>query len=404
MLRLWRSERSALILVTLTVLIDFIGFGLIYPIFPFWAEHIGANAFVIGLFIAVHALAQCMFMPILGMLSDRYGRRSIIIATLLIETLSLILTVLARNLPLLILARFIAGAGASRIGSAQTVVTDVTPPQQRTQGMGLLGAAFGMGMIIGPPLGGLLASIRITLPFWVAAGVLLINALLVTLFLPETRKIAPAQAQTLTTHTRWHILPTGWRKMYRSPAITRLMAVDLLFALAFATIISVFALFTEHHFGWKAKQVGYTFTYLGIISVIMQGGLIGWLAKRLGEQKLLLLGLCCLAGGLLALSLSRSVAFMLLALGVLHVGEGVARPSITALFSFASPADMEGETLGIAQGVGSLGNMIGPMLAGSCYLLAGSRIPFMTGGAFVVVAALLLLPPLPAIIRQSVRT
>jgi DHA1 family tetracycline resistance protein-like MFS transporter len=395
MLWRWRSERSLLFLVALTIMIDFIGFGLLFPLLPFWAEHFGANALSIGLLLAVHALAQCIFTPIMGTLSDLCGRRPIIIVSLLIEVVALVVTALAHNLPLLFVSRFIGGMGASTIGLAQTIVADVTAPQKRAKGMGIVGAALGMGMMIGPPLGGILASINMVLPFWVATGVILFNAMLVTLLLPETRVQRPVAWHTPSTRRR--MFSVDWQKVYRSPSILRLLLIDLLFALALATVISVFALFTEHHFGWKPKQVGYTLTYLGVLTVLLQGGLIGWLVKYLGEQRLLVLGLLCSAGGLVALSVSHSVAFVLLSLGVLHIGEGAVHPSMNALFSFASPADAEGETLGLAQGANSLGRMIGPTLAGGFYVLTGSRIPFLMSGGLVVAAVLLALPALPVL-------
>jgi DHA1 family tetracycline resistance protein-like MFS transporter len=164
MLWRWRSERSLLFLVALTIMIDFIGFGLLFPLLPFWAEHFGANALSIGLLLAVHALAQCIFTPIMGTLSDLCGRRPIIIVSLLIEVVALVVTALAHNLPLLFVSRFIGGMGASTIGLAQTIVADVTAPQKRAKGMGIVGAALGMGMMIGPPLGGILALLPGTHP------------------------------------------------------------------------------------------------------------------------------------------------------------------------------------------------------------------------------------------------
>jgi hypothetical protein len=185
--------------------------------------------------------------------------------------------------------------------------------RKRAKGMGIVGAALGMGMMIGPPLGGILASINMVLPFWVATGVILFNVMLVTLLLPETRVQRPVAWRTPSTRRR--MFSVGWQKVYRSPSIMRLLLIDLLFALALATVISVFALFTEHHFGWRPKQVGYTLTYLGVLTVLLQGGLIGRLVKYLGEQRLLVLGLLCSAGGLVALSVSHSVAFVLLSQG-----------------------------------------------------------------------------------------
>ena len=151
--------RSPLFLMALTIFIDFTGFGLVIPLLPFWAEHLGANAVGVGLILTIYSLAQFIFTPILGSLSDRYGRRPVIIASLAIEAISFALSALANTLPFLLIARFIGGLGASNIGSAQAVVSDVTPPKERARGMGLIGAAIGLGFVVGPALGGLLASL-----------------------------------------------------------------------------------------------------------------------------------------------------------------------------------------------------------------------------------------------------
>jgi multidrug resistance protein len=184
-----RTKRSPLYLMALTILIDFAGFGVVLPLLPFWAERQGAGALGVGLILTIYALAQFIFTPVLGALSDRYGRRPIIIASLLIEALSLALSALAGSLPMLFVARFIGGLGASNIGSAQAVVADVTSVEKRARDMGLIGAAIGLGFVVGPALGGVLAPLGPTLPFWVAMSIALANALLVLRFLPETRHI-----------------------------------------------------------------------------------------------------------------------------------------------------------------------------------------------------------------------
>ena len=179
--------RSPLFLMGLTVFIDITGFGLVLPLLPFWAQRLGADAFVIGLITTAYALAQFLFTPLLGALSDRYGRRPVILVSLLVEAAAFAMTALAGTLPMLLVARFVGGMGASNIGSAQAVVADVTPPEQRARGMGVIGAAIGLGFVVGPALGGLLATLGAATPFWVAMGVALLNALLVWRFLPETR-------------------------------------------------------------------------------------------------------------------------------------------------------------------------------------------------------------------------
>jgi multidrug resistance protein len=385
--------------MALTVFIDMTGFGLVLPLLPFWAERVGANAFGVGLIVAVYALAQFIFTPVLGALSDRYGRRPIILASLLIEATAFALTALAGTLPLLLVARFIGGLGASNIGSAQAVVADVTPPEQRARGMGMIGAAIGLGFVVGPALGGALGASGSALPFWVAMGVALVNAALVLRFLPETRRsrttaLTTDQAAAAEHRSGVALLFGGWQRAMRHPAVARLVAINFLFTLAFTAMETVFPLFTQQTFGWKAAQNGYLFTYVGVLIVLMQGGLIGRLVKRWGEQALLVGGLALLAIGLLALPFSQQVALLLVSLGLLSIGDGAVTPTSSALLSLASAAEAQGETLGFAQGLAGLGRMIGPLAAGLLFTLGGEGLPFLAGGLLCVLALLLALPKL----------
>src|SRR5260221_4129800 len=275
--------RSPLFLMALTIFIDFTGFGLVIPLLPFWAEHLGAGPAGVGLILTVYSLAQSFFTPVLGRVSDRYGRKPVIFTSLLIEAVSFAFTALAGSLPLLLLARFIGGLGASNIGSAQALVADVTPPEGRARGMGMIGAAIGLGFVVGPALGGMLASVGPALPFWVAMGLAVVNALLVMSFLPETRRKREVVASTSSHNRGSGGLLTGWGKALRYPEVTRLVIINLLFTVAFAAMEAVFPLFTQHTFGWTARENGYIFTYVGFVVVLMQGGLVGRIVRRFGE-------------------------------------------------------------------------------------------------------------------------
>lgn len=384
--------RSPLFLMAFAIFIDMAGFALILPLLPFWAEHLGANATQVGLILTIYALAQFIFTPILGSLSDRYGRKKVIVASLLIEAASFALTALAGSLPILLIARFIGGIGASNIGSAQAVVADVTPPEGRARGMGMIGAAIGLGFVVGPAVGGVLTSLGASVPFLVAMGVALANALLVIRFLPETRK---SRSATNSNTARGNMLFAGWQYVLKSGGLARLIAINLLFTIAFTAMEAVFPLFTQKTFGWTAMQNGYIFTYVGCIIVIMQGGLVGQLVKRFGERKLAIAGMVMLAAGLLMLTISVNLALLLIALGILSVGDGAVTPTISTLLSFASPEDAQGKTLGVAQGVAGLGRVIGPLIAGSLFQFSGAGTPFLVGGIVIALATLLLLPALP---------
>lgn len=389
-----RTRRSPLYLMALTIFIDFVGFGIVLPLLPFWAERLGAGAVGVGLILTIYALAQFIFTPVLGILSDRYGRRPIIFASLLIEALSLALSALAGSLAILVVARLIGGLGASNIGSAQAVVADVTPVERRARGMGLMGAAIGLGFVFGPALGGILAPLGPAVPFWVAMLVALANALLVLRFLPETRRRETACATVPFTNRGMGGVLAGWRWVLRNPVVARLVVINLLFTVAFTAMEAVFPLFTQHSFGWKAIQNGYIFTFAGIVIVLMQGSLVGRLVKRWGERSLLIAGLVMLAAGLALLSWSTNLALLLVALGIVSIGDGAVTPVVSALLSFASPPTRQGETLGLAQGAAGLGRVIGPLAAGSIFAVGGSGAPFILGSVLVVLAALIALPAL----------
>jgi MFS transporter, DHA1 family, tetracycline resistance protein len=266
------------------------------------------------LILTVYVVAQFLCTPLLGSLSDRYGRKPIIVASLLIEAAAFALTALAGSLVVLLIARFIVGIGSSNIGSAQAVVADVTPPQERARGMGLIGAAIGMGFVVGPALGGVLAKWGEVVPFSAALGVALVSALLVVQFLPETHK-RPGVAEPAPVVQRRHSGPFGgWQRTLRSPAISCVIAINLLFTLAFTAMEAVFPLFSQRLYGWNAIENGYVFTYAGIPIVVIQGGLVGRLVKCFGEHTILISGLALLAVGLLLLPVSRSLVLLLAAI------------------------------------------------------------------------------------------
>src|SRR5579885_665888 len=387
--------RSPLLLMALTIFIDFTGFGLVIPLLPFWAEHLGANSFGVGLILTSYALAQFLCTPVLGALSDRYGRKHVIMISLGIEVISFALTGLARSLPLLLLARVVGGIGASNIGSAQAVVSDVTPPEKRAAGMGVIGAAIGIGFVVGPAIGGVLSPHGEPTPFWVALVLALINMLLVLLLLPETRE---KQDGETAPRANFGILFPSWNKVTRRKAILSLVLVNLLYTLAFTGMETVFPLLTQKNFGWSAIQNGYVFTYIGVIVVLMQGGLIRQLVKRFGERNLMLAGLALLGLGLLLLIWSANLALLLLSVGILSIGDGAVTPTSSAVLSLISPENEQGETLGLAQGIGGLGRTCGPLLAGALFSL-GASLPFLAGGLFSLLAILVTLPVMSHIQR-----
>nr|WP_268887348.1 MFS transporter [Ktedonobacter robiniae] len=399
-----KQQRTALLLMTLTVLIDITGFGLVIPLLPFWAEHFGADAFMVGMLTSLYALAQFLFTPILGTLSDRYGRKPIIVVSLVIEALSLVLTALAGSLPMLLVARFVGGLGASNIGSAQAFVADVTPPEKRAQGMGMIGAAIGLGFVIGPALGGLLAGAYPGLSFWIAAMVALLNAVLVIVLLPESRKRLAGQEQGQSKKASKSGIGaffSGWGNLAHKPAVLSLILVNLLYTVAFTGMENIFPLFTQHYFHWGATQNAYVFTYIGVIIVIMQGGLVSQLVKRWRERGVMLAGLVLMALGLIALAFSTHLSWLMVTLSVLSIGDGAVSPTVSTLLSFASPGETQGELLGMSQGFAGLARIIGPLIAGAIYKIGSAGTPFIVGGILVVLATLVAFPTIARVTQPA---
>lgn len=386
------AARSPLLLMALTVLIDFTGFGLIIPLLPFWAQHLGASTFVIGLIFVAYTIMQVIGTPILGSLSDRYGRRPIILISLTVEAFSFILTALATSLPILFLARAIGGLGASNIGSAQAVVADTTEPKDRARSMGMIGAAIGLGFVLGPALGGGLSAISTALPFWVAAALAFINAILVARFLPETRQMHSTTSKK-TTRFDFSVL--------HIPSIANLIIVNLLFTMAFSGMEAVYALFTQHVFGWKSVQNGYLFTYVGILVVVMQGGLIGQLSKRFKPQYIMYAGLLILTTGLLMIPVSLNLATVLASLGLISIGEGAVTPIVSSMLSTLSPREKQGTILGLSQGIGSIGRIVGPLLATTLFGATSAGVPFVVSAAITFAAFIVFLPMLRVNVVQT---
>lgn len=383
--------QSPVLLMALTVFIDIAGFGLILPMLPFWAERLGANSTQVGLILTAYALAQFLFTPLLGALSDRFGRKPVILISLGIEALSFALTALAGSLWLLLAARFVGGLGASNIGTAQAVVADTTTPERRARGMGMIGAAIGLGFVIGPALGGALTGLSAGAPFWAAMAVALLNGVLAFFLMPETRQPRPANPAVQRPPAL-----ASWLAALRHPAVARLVIVNFLFTLAFTAMEAVFPLFSQRVFGWQAVQNGYVFAYVGVIVVLMQGGVVGQIVKRIGERATMVTGLGLLAAGLLLLPFGLTLPVMLASLALLSAGDGAVSPTSSALLSFAAPEDAQGATLGVAQGVAGLGRVIAPVAAGALFGSSlGIGSPYVLAGALALLALLVALPRLP---------
>ena len=368
----------------LIVFVDLVGFGLVIPLLPFYALRFAASPQQVTLLLAVYSLMQLFTAPLWGRLSDRVGRRPVLMVSMAASALAYLWMGSATALWMLYVARGFAGACAGNIAAAQAYMADVTKPEERAKGMGLIGAAFGLGFIIGPAFGGWLAgndpvSADIETPAWVAAGLSCLAfcgvALLLTESLPAGRGGGPPRSRLAAV-----------LGVLRRPILAPLILTFFLVILAFAGMESTFALWATEQFGWGPRQVGYVFAYVGVLSAILQGGLIGRLARRFGEERLLLCGLALIGVGLLVLPLARGMAVLGIGVSGLALGMGLTQPSLNSLISRRAGREEQGEVLGVSQSVGSLSRVLGPAAAGLFFAEFGRHAAFFWGAALVGIA------------------
>jgi DHA1 family tetracycline resistance protein-like MFS transporter len=371
----------------LIVFVDLVGFGLVIPLLPFYAVRFGASPQQVTLLMAAYSLMQLFTAPLWGRLSDRVGRRPVLIVSMAASVFAYLWIGSATALWMLFAARALAGACAGNIAAAQAYIADTTKPEERAKGMGLIGAAFGLGFIIGPALGGLLAgndpaTADVETPAWVAAALSFVALCGVVLLLPES---LPADRRGVRGSSRSRL--SAISDVLRRPVLSRLILIFFLVILAFAGMESTFALWAIEQFGWGPRQVGYVFAYVGVLSALLQGGLIGPLTRRFGEERLLLCGLALIGVGLLTMPTARNLAVLVLAMSALALGMGLAQPSLNSLISRRAGREEQGEVLGVSQSVGSLSRVLGPAAAGFFFGEFGRNAVFFWG-AMLVAAAL----------------
>jgi MFS family permease len=367
----------------LIVFIDLVGFGLVIPLLPFYAARFGASPEGVTILLTVYSLVSMVTAPLWGRLSDRIGRRPVLIVSTLASALAYLWLGFAGSLWMLYAARAIAGACAGNIAAAQAYIADVTTPENRARGMGMIGAAFGLGFIVGPALGGAvagndLATADLKTPMLIACGLSLVAAVGVLTILKES---LTQDARARPRRGRIEAI----RGALGRPVLARLLLVFFLATLAFSGMEATFALWAMRQFSWGPAQVGYIFTYVGVLLAVMQGGGIGPLTKRFGEERLLLAGLGLIALGLLALP-GAGFGQLIVSMSLLAFGMGAMQPSLNSLISRRAAADQQGEVLGVAQSVSALSRVIGPAVAGVMFAGIGPATPFWSGTVLVVVA------------------
>jgi len=385
-------KRSPLGVVFLTVFLDLIGFGIVLPLLPGFAAEHRASGWQIGLLMATYSLMQFVFSPIWGRLSDRIGRRPVLLLSISGSAVSYALFAFAPSLAMLFVSRAVAGIMAANIATAQAYVADVTTPENRAKGMGMVGAAFGLGFILGPALAGFLshwAETQALKPQVVvglaAAAFSVLDLLFAAARLPES--LTPElQAQAAAPEgSRLHRMAAA----LNNPATSTLIFVFFLSTVAWSQLEpTLVLLIREPPFGFGAGQTGYLFAYVGIISALVQGGFAGRMARKSGETRMILAGTLCVALALIGIPLVGSTGALYAVLGLLALGQAMNLPGLQSLISRSVGAGQQGSAMGVSQGFSSLARAIGPALGGALYGVQHAY-PFWVGAALMVIAFLL---------------
>ena len=369
---------SPLAIIFVTVFIDLLGFGIIIPLLPFYAASFGASALTIGLLGTSFSLMQFVFSPVWGRWSDKIGRKPIILIGLFGSGLSYVTLALASSLALLFVARIVGGIAGANIPTAQAYIADITTPENRARGMGLVGAAFGLGFIFGPAIGGLLSRVTPETPMWFAAALCFANFVAAWWFLPESRRA--------TTSTKALGRMEAFRHATSKPTLLIVLSLYFIVTMAFSAFEATFALFTEARFGYTAASIGFLFAFIGVIIALVQGVLIASVVKRVGEPRVIPVAIGAIAISIGLLPFVWNVPTLLLALGLLAAGMGFNNPSLSSMVSKLSDADDQGGTLGLASSLASLGRVVGPAWGGYLYDAYGMTTPYLSAAALMFFA------------------
>lgn len=374
----------------LIVFVDLVGFGVIIPLLPFYGEHFQASPATVGLLMATYSLAQFLSAPVLGRLSDRVGRKPVLSVSLAGAAISYLLLAFASELWMLFAARAIGGLMAGNISTAFAYVADITTPANRAKGMGLIGAAFGLGFIFGPAIGGVLAGHDpATADFQspaLAAFALSVLALVLCLTVLKESLTAEVRARhSATTTSRWRWL----QRALTDPGIRLILAMSFLATFVFAGMETTFAMWSRRQFGWGPEQNGYLFAYVGLLTALIQGGLVGRLTRAFGERKLVGMGSALLALGMLLIAFSASLWLLLLAMAAVAAGFSMVTPALNSLLSLQTGAGTQGGMMGLARSATTMARVLGPLFAGVLFDLLGKDWPFYAG-ALIMVAVMLM--------------
>lgn len=385
-------RRTSLLVLFLTVFIDLIGFGMVIPFLSFYAREYGASGLTVGAVVGIYSIMQFFFAPVWGRLSDRVGRRPVLLISLTASTTGYLLFAFAHGLGLLFLSRVIAGIGGANIGTAQAYIADTTSPENRAKGMGLIGAAFGLGFILGPGFSAILSSIGVhhgmagnLLPGLVAGGLSFTAFLIALSVLAESKPPGLVPRSGIPPQFDGRL----WREIIASPLLTSVLLALFLTLLAVSGMEVGVTLHGRDRFHFDQARISGLFIFMGVIVAAIQGGLIGRLVKKLGEKRVIVIGAASFTLGFALVPEVWRVPLLYVVAFFIAIGQGLCYPSLTALVSKASPESERGSILGLATSAGSLARFLGPLVSGVLYDWAKAAGAFY-GGAMIMLGALLI--------------
>jgi MFS transporter, DHA1 family, tetracycline resistance protein len=380
-------RKPSLLIIFLTVFIDLIGFGIVMPLLPLYSRDFGATGWMNGAIVASFSLMQFIFAPWWGKLSDRIGRRPVLLVSNLGSALAYAGFGYASTfqgqaaLWFLLASRVFAGIAGANLSVASAYIADVSPPEKRSKSMGLIGMAFGLGFILGPALGSFSAKyLGLPGPGWVAGAICFLNFLFTAFFLVESRK--PSTEPQVR-----RVRLEQWAHTFQHPTVAFLVVIYFFATFAFASFEVTIGMLLLDNFNYDEKQIGFYITYCGIFSALLQGGGIGPLVKRFGERALLSLALVVVAAGLILMPYVKTQAGLLIALGIFAAGTGIHRPPLFGLISILTPENEQGATMGVTQSAGSLARIIAPVFATVVYDFSKSA-PYVICAVVSVVSGL----------------
>ncbi len=387
-----KVKDKRLLIIFLTVFIDLVGFGIIIPMNPYLAETYGASPLQVGLLMSVYSLMQFIFSPIWGQWSDRIGRRPVILLSLLGAATAHLGFAFATGFWGLVLARAFAGLFGGNLSTAMAYMADITPEKERSKGMGMIGAAFGLGFILGPSLGGIFADLGQKIgpyppfgqsfPAVVAAMICLANFIFAWRALPESRVGNSASPQQ---HLAQALRFQRIGQAFATPTLNVLMLLLFLNTFALAHVEATLFLYVQDTFHWTLSQASFGFAYIGVIMVITQGYLIRKFLPKLGERKVLIVGLLLSSLGFALCSWVVQVGVLALGVTLLGLGNGLANPSLNGSISLLSGKDVQGNNLGVSQSLSSMARILGPPTGGALYQQVGPWSPFAGAAAITFV-------------------